>query len=312
MKEYYSDKERKIIEYLVSQQDVKILVNEILIRNMDAIAIEVFKDNKFAIVTGEELPKREKGIPYISKAEKSILEIMILIDYLVESRYLISLRYSDSDIFDSKDTFRIYDKEKYDYYPDVDDDSNQFSDFNALLAKIASNKYARKLKDGAIGFGYDSKIQSQIYITEFIRKYSGSVFFVSSLLVELKKNDFQTPEQIRFNKQMEDAKEKHTESMAKANLQIKIGWAAFVVSILAVLAAIIVPRYTKTSLAEKKEIIEAIESTKIEIPESINTVITNDNLEVSITNEQLDVNVKNRQINATITNDTLNVKTTNR
>ena len=84
MKENYTDFEKKIIKYLIDNFNSKIETGVLFAENMDAVAIELLVDKEFAIVAREKI---EPSLNY-SKAERSILELICLIDYLIDSKLM--------------------------------------------------------------------------------------------------------------------------------------------------------------------------------------------------------------------------------
>jgi hypothetical protein len=110
---------------------------------MNTIAIELKEDKKFAIVTKEVLSKTH---PIYSKAERSILEIIFLIYYLIDSKLVQPFQFNEAEletIINEKKIIRIYDKDKYSIYTQINTQS-AMSDCDELEIAMCLNKYYSK------------------------------------------------------------------------------------------------------------------------------------------------------------------------
>ncbi len=102
----------------------------------------------------------------------------------------------------------------------------------------------------------------------YVQRYASSLYYVSNALRELVKNNFKTPEQFRYEVQLK-----------KANSQIRIAWAAFITSIIAVIASLVlgiiqICSGTKIDKCQFNKLNQTIEQSNTS--EIIKTEITND------------------------------------
>lgn len=275
MKEYYTAIEKNILKYLNDHSCKKLFVNELIVEHMDAVAIELINNNLFEIFTTEDVSHKE-DMEY-SKAEKSILDIICFVDYLLKNNLIYTFRYTDDIIDTNSKIYRIYNKKQYEYVEKTKDHkqytitSDNFESIS--LAQMLPGNYISKC--GNIqAIEVKSRIISQGYISKFLKSHIGEFVYVSPILTEVVKNDFKTNEQIRFRKQLKEAIN-----------QTKGAYIAAFVSFLGLLVALVLPFCTKMELAEKDEIIKAINATKIAIPADIDTKITNDTIKVDVANK---------------------------
>lgn len=273
MKEYYTDIEKKMVNYFVDHYQEKILFYEFIAKNMDAVAIELLADDSFAIVSNQDLEIKE-----YSKAERSVIDIICFIEYLLKENLITLFAYSKDQIDSNTKAIRIYDREKYKYNETIDSPQKDNISLEEFFAAIKLGRYTVLIKENgrrgeAVLYGH--KHISQGSISDFIKGNFNTFMYPSTLLIELANSKFKTPEQIRFETQLDDTQRKHKQAML---------WTRFaaVVSFLGLLIALILPFYTKTTLAEKDEIINSIQSVKTEIPAVIETKITNDTIKVDV------------------------------
>jgi hypothetical protein len=140
-----------------------------------------------------------------------------------------------------------------------------------------------------INEGKTYTISSEVYeekkMYRFLIDYGTHPILVSNYLIELVKNDFRTPEQIRFEKQLDDANEKHSQVIGKAQIQVKYSRLAFVVSLVTLVISSVLGIWTKCSetkidQSQLSQIKQSIEQTTL--PDVIKTEITNDTLTTRI------------------------------
>lgn len=140
----------------------------------------------------------------------------------------------------------------------------KFSPLNANLSADYSEPYA-----------IDAFYQSEL------KRYFSSNILVNYQLVELVKNDFKTPEQIRFDTQLGDANKKHKEAMKIAKNSVYISWAALFIT---TMVSVAIPLSCDTNIHEDSidAIDKIIQENKTTIPQTINTNIVNDTLKVDV------------------------------
>lgn len=140
-----------------------------------------------------------------------------------------------------------------------------------------------------INEGETYTIHSQVYkemkMYIFLISYGTHPIQVSNYLIELVKNDFKTLEQIRFEKQLDDANTKHSDAMGKAMTQVKYSRLAFVVSLVTLVISSVLGIWTKCSETkinqdQLNQIKQTIEQTTP--PDVIKTGITKDTLTTRI------------------------------
>ena len=148
------------------------------------------------------------------------------------------------------------------------------------------------IKDLGFGFPIDpiwkesgSDVKKYIiydYEDFFISKDNlGNELILSETIVKLVENNFLTNEQIRFKKQMNDAQQKHEESMFEAKKQTKYSQGAFYMAIAAFIVSLCSPIFSK--YFNNDELIrKEIRSVRTQTPKLINQQIKNDTLRVNI------------------------------
>lgn len=112
-------------------------------------------------------------------------------------------------------------------------------------------------------------------LPELLDEFVYTLIFPTQELVDLVNNNFITPEQRRFEVQLNDANKKHNETMCKTRWALGVSFAGLV-------AALILPFCTETKIANIEEIKQTIQAAKTEIPIVIETKITNDTIKVDV------------------------------
>lgn len=112
----------------------------------------------------------------------------------------------------------------------------------------------------------------------FLSYYRNHPIQVSNYLIELVENDFKSPEQRRFEKQIEVTNTNHILSMDKARKQINIAWGAFCISLLTLIYTL--NSDTKINKSQLDQIKQSIEQKTL--PEVFKTRITNDTLTTKV------------------------------
>ncbi|HPT05695.1 MAG TPA: hypothetical protein PK500_03445 [Candidatus Egerieousia sp.] len=204
MKEYYAGFEKQIAKYLVEHSNEKIMPYNVLAKNMDAIAIELLIDDGFAIVTAEHISEDQHKSFEFLKSEKSILDIIALLKYF-EQEGLITYFFFNKDEIESEKPRQIYDKDKYIYHEKLNTgEVIKDPTFEELKRALSAGRYSSvKEENGQMveEFYAETRLQSKFYISDFVKGHFGSFIFVSPMLVELVKNKFLTPVQVRFKRQ---------------------------------------------------------------------------------------------------------------
>jgi hypothetical protein len=268
MKECFTNYEKKIIKYFINNFNSIIETNALFAENMDAVAIELLVNKEFAIVTQEEI---EPSLNY-SKAERSILEIICLINYLIDSKLIYPFQFYDKEIksfIEENDIIRIYDKKKYKFVSKTTEP--KLFTIEGFATFLGEGGYANIEEPKNLIFFYVTILKSQVYVYEFFNKYSGCFLFPTPLLKELYENDFKTNEIIRFEKQLKKAEEQ----LIEAKQQTKFSKCALIVSWGAFLFAILFGFISKcTSTKIDQDQIDSIKSS-IELSTQIKSIDAN-------------------------------------
>lgn len=119
----------------------------------------------------------------------------------------------------------------------------------------------------------------------FLSYYRNHPIQVSNYLIELVENDFKSPEQRRFEKQIEVTNANHNVAMDKARKQINIAWGAFGVSLITLIISFVFGIWekcseTKIDQSQLNQIKQSIEQKTL--PDVIKTKITNDTLTTKV------------------------------
>lgn len=269
MREDFTNFEKGLIKDLADHANNKIFPNEFIAKHMKAIAIELLVDDTFAIVTTEDVDAKKSN--EYTVAEKSILDIMYLIDYLKIAN-LIVIHYYTKEVFNTNGKIiRIYNKQRYVYNSKPDDKKpNEILTADEFAAAILSGRYSSKDNESAQrkeSFFVDNRLQSQGYIYNFIKSHIGAFIYVSPMLEELYKNNFKTSEQKRFDKQ-------YKQTLIGIVVAIAVGILSIILGIWSGLRP--------TELAEIEDIKQEIKAVKTELPSVVDTRVTNDTLKVSV------------------------------
>ncbi len=214
----FTDFEKQIINKLASAEEIRdISLIKLIDENTDAIALEWNFDEPYFSFFYNNAKSTDNELYLLFY---QIQEIIFLIKYLEENG-LIYLHFNEKF---SQDDW-LYNRDKY----IRDDDGNCYKVILNIIPKINSNT------TGFLRISNRNRIHSDF--GRFVKKYANALFYVSNSLRELVKNEYKTADQIRFDRQLKDAQEKHNESLRKAVYQIRIAWAAFITSIIAVIAS---------------------------------------------------------------------------
>lgn len=280
MRENFTPFEQKIMKELTISANKIIMPYDFIAKHMDAIAIELDKDDKFWIIINGKFPADR--FEY-SKGEKSILDIMHIISYLENQELILVEHFTRGELKVKGDKIRIFNKEKYNYYEKLDNDDDAALE-DAFFKAFRADHYL--LKESENGqqveyFGLESKLRSGVYIYDFMKKHYGCFLYVSPALVELVDDNFKTHDQIRFEGQMSDALQKHKESMHESKKQTKYAIGAFIVALLAFLVSLVSAIITQYS-NDNKLLRNEIRSVKLETPRLVNQQINRDTINVNI------------------------------
>jgi hypothetical protein len=252
----FRESEENIIKMMVAASEIRELsLAKLIDENSPAIALEWnLKKPSFTVIyrsfngTENELFFR-------------IQEIISLLKCLEDERY-IYLSHRPGFLKDN----RLYNTKKYG------------RDDNGEYYFLMGNGAKGKIKDWCrfeIINDFGSSVQH----------FANVFFYVSTALRDLVDNDFKTPEQIRFEKQLVDANEKHSQVMGEAKKQVKYSRWAFVVSILAFMGSLvfgIIQMCSDTTIDSDQfnQIKQTIKQATP--PDVIKTKITNDTLTTRI------------------------------
>lgn len=188
------------------------------------------------------------------KQIRNFIELCFLIIYLLDNRYVSKIKAPDNSML----------------FISSRADETIRQDGNCIIIN-RDNEY---FKDNTLYSANKDVIYSSVNIDILpfdICELLNVGVFVSQDLKDLVKNNFETPEQIRFEKQLKEAKRQTCGAYIAAG-----------VSFLGLLVAMALPFLTKTKLAEIDEIKQVIQSTKTELPAVIETKITNDTIKVDV------------------------------
>lgn len=188
------------------------------------------------------------------KQVRYFIELCFLISYLFDNRYLSKINAAGKALLfmssRADDTFRSENNRI------IINQENEYFTGNTLYSEKGDIIY--------------SSVNINILPFDICELLNVGVF-VSQDLKDLVKNNFETPEQIRFEKQLKEAKR-----------QTCGAYIATGVSFLGLLIAMALPFLTKTSLKEIEDIKLEIRNVKTELPAVIETRITNDTIKVQV------------------------------
>ena len=206
-----------------------------------------------------------------------------------------------SKLFDDKVTFKwVPDSHQWNYRIEIN--SNELGK-NEILPKIKYFYflYKRLEKTNLIDLdlsisitinfkAFDTHEFSLCVSTEpilynFLSMWGYKPILVSHYIIDLVANDFKSPEQRQFEKQLEVTIANHNVAMDKAQKQINIAWGAFVVSLIALIITStlgILQKCSDTTINQSQlnQIKQTIEQKTL--PEVIKTEITNDTLTTKV------------------------------
>jgi hypothetical protein len=120
---------------------------------------------------------------------------------------------------------------------------------------------------------------------DFLSMWGYKPILVSNYIIDLVEHDFKSPEQRRFERQLEITDTYHKVAMGKAQKQVNIAWGAFVVSLTALIISSTLGilekcSETKINQSQLNQIKQTIEQKTL--PEVIKTRITNDTLTTKV------------------------------
>lgn len=238
-------------------------MSEFFIKNMDAVALRINKDNTCDIIIKGDLDRDAHKNRYYNNGEKSIIEIISTINCL-KKEGLIDIYWYDNDVVDST---HWYNKEEHTYHDDVlinnKGERIEVTSFDHLFSLMTSGTYTVESGKGIVSVLYCTKLTSKGTIVDFIKENCSTFIYPSSILTQLVKNEFKTPEQRRFKKQQ---------------------WATWVSIGIAILIGLMSIWLSNNSveLIGIEGIKQEIRNTKTEIPAVIQTKITNDTIKVDV------------------------------
>lgn len=281
MRENFTSFEQEIMRELSLAANKRIMPYDFIAKHMKAIAIELLKDDRFAIVTSKPLPK--DFLEY-SLAEKSILDLMYILSYLEEEKLIVPQHCTRQELKVGDKAIRIFDKDEYKYNEEAVKKRNDILTEEELIEALRNGRYSHPTtinNQYAENFYLESKLEASVYIYDFIKKHYGCFLYVSPALVELVNDDFKTHDQIRFEKQLKDSQQKHEESMLEAKKQTNYAQWAFYAAMGALIVSLSSTIITQCS-NDNELIRNEIRSTKTETPKLINQQIKNDTLKVNM------------------------------
>ena len=173
---------------------------------------------------------------------------------------------------------------------------------NDLIIESTINVAPLKQKESSSASTFD--IDSVYGAYYWLEPSMNNKILLSQTIVDYVDNNFKTTEQLQLEEQLVRAETKHKEIMTNALSQLaeqkkqtektqkslRISWAAFIVSLVGVAVAILVPRYTSTKF-DKSQLDDLKHSIISLTPlQTIDAKIINDTLNVNVTNENLNKN----------------------
>lgn len=217
---------------------------------------------------GIELYDREKSYLTNRKKHKNIIfdayipliELVNLFRYLEKNNLISFIPYYGTEWIDQKnENFMIIHSDIY--------------VSKALYTKIKENELKKenfKILDSSV--------------LDFLKDKYTSLISISPELLDLVQNDFISLEGRRFDEEMSLTKSNHKKAMSKANYQILLGWAAFLVAIFSPVFTTCINQNNVTDV-ESVQIEQRLDKiiNQMVIPDTIKTEITNDTLKVIVT-----------------------------
>lgn len=250
----FSELEKKIITEMVSAKEItELSLASLIDENSPAIALEwSIEPSNFTIVY-------RSSVGSYNEIYFQIQEIIFLLQNL-EDEKLINMHHHRDLIQDN----RLYNRKLY--------------------GRKDSGSYYFNSGDSDAGEGGISDLGELKFNTDFgkiVQHFASGICFVSNALRDLEKNDFKSPEQLRFERQLKDANDKHLQSMEMAQSQITYSRLAFYFSITAFISSLvfgIIQMSSETKIENDQfiQIKQSIEQSRL--PDVIKTEITNDTL----------------------------------
>ena len=252
----FSKFEKTIIKKMVDAKEIReLFLAKLIDENIPSIAIEWTIDPASLTI----FYRSSVGTPY--KMFDQVQEIIFLLKTLEDEKF-------------------IY----LHHCPDLTKNNHLFN-INKFIREDTGIYYFKE-GNGNKGKVVDwEKLKIKTTFCNYVKSYANGIFYVSNALRDLVKNDFKTPEQLRFEHQLGDANIKHADAMEKAQDQVKYSRWAFFGSIAAFFLALlfgIIQMCSKTTLnkIQFNQIKQTIEQTTI--PDVIKTKIVNDTLTTRI------------------------------
>jgi cell division protein FtsL len=252
----FSEFEENIIKKMVAATEIRELsLAKLIDENSPAIALEWNLEKPSFTVFYRSFNGTENELFF------QIQEIISLLKYLEDERY-IYLSHRPGFVKDN----RLYNTKKYG------------RDDNGEYHFLMGNGAKGKIKDWR-RFEFFNDFGSSV------QQFANGFFYASNALRDLVENDFKTPEQRRFEKQLKDTNTKHEEAMGKARDQVKYSRWAFYGSIAAFLSSLlfgIIQMCSDTTInkSQIEQIKQSIEQKTL--PEVFKTEITNDTLTTKV------------------------------
>lgn len=253
----FSEFEKNIIKKMVAAKEIRELsLAKLIDENISSIALEWSIDPARFTVFYRSSVGTESEIYF------QIQEIIFLLKNLEDQKF-IYLHHRQ----DSKQDNRLYNHTKYGR-------NETTGEYYFLMDNEAKGMITDWVKPE-----FDTDFGS------YVQHYVSGFCFVSNALRDLEKNNFKSPEQLRFEHQLDDANKKHAEAMGKAQDQVKYSQRAFYCSIAAFFFALlfgIIQMCSETTLDKNQlnQIKQTIEQTTI--PDVIKTQIVNDTLTTKV------------------------------
>lgn len=276
----FSEFEKKLLQDIVDRHAGKKLnklsLYDIFCDNTESIAIE-WDEQKIILKYDEKVCVDDEIFKFLS--------LVYFIEYLESNGYLFL------DLLgEQKPEHCIYNHNKYERseitgeYEIKGETGGSFGVFDFKGTKLYTVELGRQIEIIA-DFGI-----LHIGILPKLDRYCQCIVFPHTELVDLVNNDFKTTEQMRFEKQLNNAQTKHDEAMRAANKQISeakkqttnsrtalyVSWGALGVSIIATIWTIC------SSYTTIRDIDQIIRNNKLTLPSVIETKITNDTIKVDV------------------------------
>ena len=275
MREFYSEKEKEILNYLVDNYNHRIGSDKLVIRFANVVALEIFAEECSYQIIIKDAGCQKNNEEQLAVAVGSIVELMILLEGLVKDSLI---KMVDTKSLKKEPVHRLFDTEKYMYF---EGESSQLQADDACNRIDLSGEYQSKitLENGRIGngiFKYMVIKPNNPFLYEDICSLIYKIIYISPQLRELKDNGYKTPTQRRFEEEQKSTKR-----------SIRIALIVGVCSILLGAGSIIISLFINTRINNQqlKSLLYSIESTS---PlQRVDARVINDTLNVNVINEKL-------------------------